>query len=123
MLPRGNSIGRLLHYTKNSLSSPCTSLHKHEQKDRTKTLPSLQTISILTLLKPIGYWPIGENVSRFDIFKQTKYLTKLLSIVAGGGGMLQFSIAFVPLCVKLESFFFKLNISPGLGYFNEKRGI
>ena len=38
MLRRGNAIGRLLHYTKNSLSSPCTSLHKHEQKDRTKTL-------------------------------------------------------------------------------------
>ena len=26
------------HYTKNSLSSPCTSQHKHEQKDKTKTL-------------------------------------------------------------------------------------
>ena len=38
MLRRANAIGRLLHYTKNSLSSPCTSLHKHEQKDRTKTL-------------------------------------------------------------------------------------
>ena len=38
MLRRGNAIGRLLHYTKNSLSSPCTSLHKHEQKDTTKTL-------------------------------------------------------------------------------------
>ena len=25
-------------YTKNSLSSPCTSQHKHEQKDKTKTL-------------------------------------------------------------------------------------
>ena len=31
-------IGRLLHYTKNSLSSPCTSQHKHEQNDKTKTL-------------------------------------------------------------------------------------
>ena len=29
---------RSLHYTKNSLSSPCTSQHKHEQKDKTKTL-------------------------------------------------------------------------------------
>ena len=38
MLRRGNAIGRLLHYTKNSLSSPCTTQHKHEQKDRTKTL-------------------------------------------------------------------------------------
>ena len=38
MLQRGNAIGPLLHYIKNSLSSPCTSLHKHEQKDRTKTL-------------------------------------------------------------------------------------
>ena len=33
-----DAIGRLLHYTKNSLSSPCTSQHKHEQKDKTKTL-------------------------------------------------------------------------------------
>ena len=32
-------IGGLLHFTKNSLSSPCTSQHKHERKDRTlKTL-------------------------------------------------------------------------------------
>ena len=46
---RDASIGRLLHYTKNSLSSLCTSLHKHEQKDRTKTC--LQTISRLTLVK------------------------------------------------------------------------
>ena len=36
---RGDAIGRLLHYAaKNLLSSPCTSLNKHEQKDRTKTL-------------------------------------------------------------------------------------
>ena len=28
----------IAHYTKNSLSSPCTSQHKHEQKDKTKTL-------------------------------------------------------------------------------------
>ena len=33
-----DTIGRLLHYTKNSLSSPCTGQHKHEQKDKTKTL-------------------------------------------------------------------------------------
>ena len=33
-----DAIGRLLHYTKSSLSSPCTSQHKHEQKDKTKTL-------------------------------------------------------------------------------------
>ena len=33
-----DAIGRLLHYTKNSLSSPCTSQHKHGQKDKTKTL-------------------------------------------------------------------------------------
>ena len=38
VVQRGNAIGRLLHYTKNSLSSTCTSQHKHEQKDRTKTL-------------------------------------------------------------------------------------
>ena len=38
MLRRGNAIGRLLHYTKNSLSSPCTSLRKHEQKDGAKKL-------------------------------------------------------------------------------------
>ena len=31
-------IGRLFHYTKNSFSSPCTSRHKHEQKDKAKTL-------------------------------------------------------------------------------------
>ena len=33
MIWRGDAIGRLLHYAKNPLSSPCTS-HKHEQKDR-----------------------------------------------------------------------------------------
>ena len=33
-----DAIGRLLHYTKNSLSSPCTSQHKRKQKDKTKTL-------------------------------------------------------------------------------------
>ena len=33
-----DAIRRLLYYTKNSLSSPCTSQHKHEQKDKTKTL-------------------------------------------------------------------------------------
>ena len=33
-----DAIRRLLHYTKNSLSSTCTSQHKHEQKDKTKTL-------------------------------------------------------------------------------------
>ena len=34
-----NPSGRLLHYTEYSLtlSSPCTSQHEHEQKDRTKT--------------------------------------------------------------------------------------
>ena len=36
VLQRGNTIGGLLHYTKNSLSSLCTSQHKHKQKDRTK---------------------------------------------------------------------------------------
>ena len=39
MIWRGDAMGLLLHYAKNLLSSPpCTSLHKHEQKDRTKTL-------------------------------------------------------------------------------------
>ena len=33
-----NAIGGLLHYTKNSLSSPCTTLYKHEQKDKSKSL-------------------------------------------------------------------------------------
>ena len=33
-----DAIGRLLHYAKNSLSSPCTNSHKHEQTDKTKTL-------------------------------------------------------------------------------------
>ena len=33
---RCGDIGRSLHYTKNSLSSSCTSQHKHEQKDKNK---------------------------------------------------------------------------------------
>ena len=33
-----DATGRLRHYTKNSSSSPCKSQHKHEQKDKTKTL-------------------------------------------------------------------------------------
>ena len=40
----------LLHYTKNTLSSLCTSLHKLEQKDRAKIFA--ETISWSTMLKP-----------------------------------------------------------------------
>ena len=36
VIRRCDAIGRLLH-TKYSLSSPCTSQHKHEQKDKTNT--------------------------------------------------------------------------------------
>ena len=44
-------IGRLLHYTKNSLSLSCTDQHKHKQKDiKQRRLSSFQTISLLTLL-------------------------------------------------------------------------
>ena len=38
VIQQGYPIGWLLHYAKNSLSSPCTSLHKLEQKHKTKTL-------------------------------------------------------------------------------------
>ena len=47
---RGDAIGQMFHYTKNPLSSPCTSLHKHEQKMEQRLQPNFQTMSLLTMI-------------------------------------------------------------------------
>ena len=69
-----DAIGRLLHYTKNSLSSPCTSQHKHEQKDKTKTLVKFPDHALFTLIRDTAWYAsLWNPVTSLQIFFRTLY--------------------------------------------------